>query len=164
LIEVEFDTQELIQLGQVGSTRMIEIGPGGEFDSTFVQLEDLAQSQTIEDLALMRWPRGKDIAAEGEPTWSHVDNAIATEPALNPRVLDHDGALSRRQEYMQQSTPRGSPDDQFINLSDTDELVHYCALLGVSANELRTAVHAAGPEVTKVRKYLNYHRPPGNPG
>jgi hypothetical protein len=165
LIEVEFDTQELIRLGQVASARMIEGDSCGKPDSTLVQMEDLAQSQTIDDLALMRWPGGRDVAGgnahDQEPP---VDKAIAAEPPLDSRVLDDDEALSRRQEYMHQPTPRGSPDDQFINLSDTDEVVHYCALLGVSSTELRIAVQAAGPEVAKVRRYLNYHRLPGNPG
>jgi hypothetical protein len=49
---------------------------------------------------------------------------------------------------------RGSPDDQEVNLNDTDEVRHYARLFDTSAEVLREAVVSVGPSVAKVRRFL----------
>jgi hypothetical protein len=56
------------------------------------------------------------------------------------------------------STPRGSPDDQFINIADQDEVRHWSALLEATPRDLERAVAIVGSEGEKVRQYLRQTR------
>jgi hypothetical protein len=49
----------------------------------------------------------------------------------------------------------GKPDDQRINPDQEHELNYWSAKLGVSRDELRKAVQAAGPMVKDVQRHLN---------
>jgi hypothetical protein len=49
---------------------------------------------------------------------------------------------------------RGSPDRDRIDLNDEDEVRNWTRSLGVSKEELRNAVQAAGDRADKVREYL----------
>lgn len=49
---------------------------------------------------------------------------------------------------------RGSPDDQFINIDDGDEVRHWTRLLNTTADQLREAVIKVGNSGEKVRQYL----------
>lgn len=48
----------------------------------------------------------------------------------------------------------GSPDRDRINVNEDYELQYWTKALGVSADELRAAVKAAGPTAAAVRKHL----------
>ena len=49
----------------------------------------------------------------------------------------------------------GRPDDARINLDQDHELTYWSEKLGVSREQLREAVQAAGPMVKNVQKHLN---------
>ena len=49
---------------------------------------------------------------------------------------------------------RGSPDDQFINVNDGDEVRHWTRLLHTTADQLKEAVIKVGSSAEKVRRYL----------
>lgn len=49
---------------------------------------------------------------------------------------------------------RGSPDDQFINIDDGDEVRHWTRLLHTTADQLKDAVIKVGNSGEKVRQYL----------
>jgi hypothetical protein len=49
---------------------------------------------------------------------------------------------------------RGSPDRDRIDMSDEDEVRNWTQSLGVSKEELQSAVQAAGDRADKVREYL----------
>jgi hypothetical protein len=49
---------------------------------------------------------------------------------------------------------RGSPDDQYINVHDGDEVRHWATVLQVTAEELNAAVRTVGSSALKVRDYL----------
>jgi hypothetical protein len=49
---------------------------------------------------------------------------------------------------------RGSPDDQFINVNDGDEVRHWTRLLHTTADQLKEAVIKVGNSGDKVRRYL----------
>jgi hypothetical protein len=49
----------------------------------------------------------------------------------------------------------GKPDDQRINVEQDHEVSYWSGELGVSRDELRTAVQQAGPLVKNVRQHLN---------
>ena len=49
---------------------------------------------------------------------------------------------------------RGSPDDQFININDCDELRHWSELLQTTPEKLRAAVCSVGASAEKTREYL----------
>ena len=49
----------------------------------------------------------------------------------------------------------GGPDDARINLDQDHELTYWSEKLGVSRQQLREAVQAAGPMVKNVQKHLN---------
>jgi hypothetical protein len=49
----------------------------------------------------------------------------------------------------------GKPDDQRINADEDHELAYWSEKLGVSRDELRKAVQAAGPMVKDVQRHLN---------
>lgn len=49
---------------------------------------------------------------------------------------------------------RGSPDDQFINVNDGDELRHWAHLLHTTADRLKEAVVKVGSGADRVRRYL----------
>jgi hypothetical protein len=49
----------------------------------------------------------------------------------------------------------GRQDDERINPDQDHELAYWSEKLGVSRDELRKAVQAAGPMVTDVRQHLN---------
>jgi len=49
----------------------------------------------------------------------------------------------------------GKPDDQRINPDQDHELAYWSEKLGVSRDELRKAVQAAGPMVKDVQRHLN---------
>lgn len=53
--------------------------------------------------------------------------------------------------------PRGSPDDQFINVDDCDELRHWSRMLQTTPDELKAAVRAAGTSARNAREYLKLH-------
>jgi hypothetical protein len=59
---------------------------------------------------------------------------------------------------MEPAMQRGSPDDQIINLTDGDEINHWCRVLDITPDLLKTAVHCVGPEAVNVRGYLRYRR------
>lgn len=50
---------------------------------------------------------------------------------------------------------RGSPDDQFINIDDGDEVCHWTRLLHTTAEQLKEAVIKVGNSGEKVRQYLH---------
>lgn len=54
---------------------------------------------------------------------------------------------------------RGSPDDQFINVHDVDELRHWAHLLNITAEKLREVVLRTGSSAENVRKYLRGYYP-----
>jgi hypothetical protein len=49
----------------------------------------------------------------------------------------------------------GKPDDARINPDQDHELAYWSEKLGISREELRKAVQAAGPMVKDVQKHLN---------
>jgi hypothetical protein len=49
---------------------------------------------------------------------------------------------------------RGSPDDQFINVDDCDELRHWAKVLQLTPDDLKAAVFRLGTSAEKIRKYL----------
>ena len=49
---------------------------------------------------------------------------------------------------------RGSPDRDRIDINDPDEVRNWTKSLGVSKEELQSAVQAAGDRAEKVREYL----------
>jgi len=49
----------------------------------------------------------------------------------------------------------GTPDDARINPNQDHELAYWSEKLGVSRDELRKAVQAAGPMVKDVQRHLN---------
>jgi hypothetical protein len=49
----------------------------------------------------------------------------------------------------------GKPDDQRINVEQDHEVSYWSKELGVSRDELRTAVQQAGPLLKNVRQHLN---------
>src|SRR5690349_10675920 len=49
----------------------------------------------------------------------------------------------------------GKPDDQRINIDQDHELKYWSEKLGVSRDELRKAVRAAGPMVKDVQRHLH---------
>jgi hypothetical protein len=49
---------------------------------------------------------------------------------------------------------RGKPDQIRINVHEDYELRRWCAHFGVTADQLRAAVHAVGPMVKDVQRYL----------
>jgi hypothetical protein len=49
----------------------------------------------------------------------------------------------------------GKPDDKRINASQDHELAYWAKELGVSREELRSAIDEAGPVVDDVRQHLN---------
>jgi hypothetical protein len=49
---------------------------------------------------------------------------------------------------------RGSPDRDRIDLSDADEVRNWTQALGVSKEELESAVRAAGNSAARVREHL----------
>lgn len=55
---------------------------------------------------------------------------------------------------MMSDLQRGSPDDQFINLHDGDEVRHWARVLQVTAEELDAAVRRVGSSALRVRQYL----------
>lgn len=54
---------------------------------------------------------------------------------------------------------RGSPDDQFINVHDADELRHWARLLNITTDNLKEVVIKAGSSAENVRKYLRGYFP-----
>jgi len=50
---------------------------------------------------------------------------------------------------------RGSPDDQFINIDDCDELRHWSRVLQTTSERLKTVVCAVGTSAEKAREYLS---------
>ena len=54
---------------------------------------------------------------------------------------------------------RGSPDDQFINVHDADELRHWAHLLNMTTDRLKEVVAKAGSSADGVRKYLRRYCP-----
>jgi len=52
-------------------------------------------------------------------------------------------------------TKTGSPDSDLINTSENYEVEYWSKKFGVSAEELKAAVKAAGNSVSAVRKQLN---------
>jgi hypothetical protein len=52
---------------------------------------------------------------------------------------------------------RGSPDDQFINVLDSDELRHWSRLFQTTPEKLKVAVCLVGTSVVKTREYLKLH-------
>ena len=53
---------------------------------------------------------------------------------------------------------RGSPDDQEVNLNDSDEVRHYVRLFETTPELLREAVISAGASVASVKQYLQRGR------
>jgi hypothetical protein len=51
-------------------------------------------------------------------------------------------------------TKTGSPDSDLINTSENYEVEYWSKKIGVSAEELKTAVKAVGNSVAAVEKYL----------
>ena len=49
---------------------------------------------------------------------------------------------------------RGSPDRDRIDVNDTDEVRNWSKSLGITPEELKAAVAAAGPMASKVREHL----------
>jgi hypothetical protein len=49
---------------------------------------------------------------------------------------------------------RGSPDDQEVNVHDTDEVRHYARLFNTSEETLKEAVISVGASAAKVKRYL----------
>jgi hypothetical protein len=49
---------------------------------------------------------------------------------------------------------RGSPDDQEVNLDDTDEVRHYVRLFDTTEDMLKEAVIHVGTSAAKVKRYL----------
>nr|WP_294942275.1 DUF3606 domain-containing protein [uncultured Mucilaginibacter sp.] len=49
----------------------------------------------------------------------------------------------------------GAPDRDLINVNEDYELQYWSETLGISRDELREAVKAAGTSVEKVKTYLN---------
>lgn len=70
--------------------------------------------------------------------WGHMPNA----PAL------------RREVSEMSDLQRGSPDDQFINVNDWDELRHWSRVLQVTPEVLRAAVGLVGTSAVKARAHL----------
>ena len=52
-------------------------------------------------------------------------------------------------------TNRGNPDRQRIDLNDPNELRTWAKSMGVTPEELKSAVKEVGPVADKVREYLN---------
>ena len=55
---------------------------------------------------------------------------------------------------MDDKTKTGSPDSKFINVNEDYEITYWTKELGVSKEELETAVKAAGTSVSAVKEYL----------
>jgi hypothetical protein len=55
---------------------------------------------------------------------------------------------------MDDTTKRNSPDSKRINLSEDHEVRYWTQALGVTEQELREAVKAAGSSAEKVREHL----------
>jgi hypothetical protein len=64
------------------------------------------------------------------------------------------GATSKGAIDDRQSEQTGKPDDARINVEQDHELGYWSEKLGVSREQLRKAVQAAGPMVNDVRKHL----------
>jgi hypothetical protein len=53
---------------------------------------------------------------------------------------------------------RGEPDRSRINLHEVHEVQYWARKFGVSAQELQTAVKAAGPQAKDVERHLKTHK------
>lgn len=54
---------------------------------------------------------------------------------------------------------RGEPDRSRINLHEVHEVQYWTRKFGVSAQELQTAVKAAGSQAADVERHLKTHKP-----
>ncbi|MBX3620864.1 MAG: DUF3606 domain-containing protein [Rhizobacter sp.] len=54
---------------------------------------------------------------------------------------------------------RGEPDRSRINLKEVHEVQYWSRKFGVSAQELQTAVKAAGSQAADVERHLKGHKP-----
>lgn len=55
---------------------------------------------------------------------------------------------------MKNEYERGSPDDQFINVHDGDEIRHWCRVFGANPMTLAAAVVKVGASAEKVKRHL----------
>ena len=55
------------------------------------------------------------------------------------------------------SSQRGSPDDQFVNINDCDELRYWTSEFQTTPDQLKTTVAKVGNSVSEVRAYLKLH-------
>jgi len=56
---------------------------------------------------------------------------------------------------MQRQNPMFDTDSIRININDVTELKHWAKKLGVSRNEIKSAVGAVGDSLTAVKQYLS---------
>jgi hypothetical protein len=63
-------------------------------------------------------------------------------------------ATAKEQHMSLEKHPRGSPDDQHINVEDIDELHHWARLLGTTPEQIKEAVARVGKSPARVREYL----------
>lgn len=57
---------------------------------------------------------------------------------------------------MKDQYERGSPDDQFINVQDGDEIRHWCRILGTDPATLAEVVAKVGQSAAKVKRHLQH--------